>query len=60
MTVEENLWRGGYPMDSPDQAKEGLEFADIGYARVSGEIAVAGTGDELLEYPEFGRLFLGG
>ncbi len=60
MTVEENLWRGGYPMDSPDQAKEGLEFADIGYVLVAGEIAIAGTGDELLENPQVGRLFLGG
>ncbi|MCH8000163.1 MAG: ATP-binding cassette domain-containing protein, partial [Proteobacteria bacterium] len=41
-------------------AKKGLEFADIGYVLVSGEIAIAGTGDELLENPEVGRLFLGG
>jgi len=41
-------------------AKKGLEFADIGYVLVSGELAMAGTGDELLEDPEIGRLFLGG
>ena len=27
-------------------AKKGLEFADIGYVMVSGQIAIAGTGDE--------------
>ena len=37
-----------------------LEFADIGYVLVSGERAIAGTGDELLDNPEVGRLFLGG
>ena len=41
-------------------AKKGLEFADIGYVLVSGETAIAGSGDELLENPEVGRLFLGG
>jgi branched-chain amino acid transport system ATP-binding protein len=41
-------------------AKKGLEFADIGYVLVSGELAIAGSGDELLENPEVGRLFLGG
>jgi branched-chain amino acid transport system ATP-binding protein len=41
-------------------AKKGLEFADIGYVLVSGELAIAGPGDELLENPEVGRLFLGG
>ncbi|NQW10372.1 MAG: ATP-binding cassette domain-containing protein [Alphaproteobacteria bacterium] len=41
-------------------AKKGLEFADIGYVLVSGETALAGTGDELLQNPEVGRLFLGG
>jgi len=41
-------------------AKKGLEFADIGYVLVSGETAIAGTGDELLENPQVGRLFLGG
>jgi branched-chain amino acid transport system ATP-binding protein len=41
-------------------AKKGLEFADIGYVLVSGETALAGTGDELLQNPDVGRLFLGG
>lgn len=41
-------------------AKKGLEFADIGYVLVSGNLALAGSGDELLANPEVGRLFLGG
>jgi branched-chain amino acid transport system ATP-binding protein len=41
-------------------AKKGLEFADIGYVHVSGRVALAGRGRELLEDPEVGRLFLGG
>ena len=41
-------------------AKKGLEFADIGYVLVDGEIAIAGTGKKLLENPAVGRLFLGG
>ena len=41
-------------------AKKGLEFADIGYVLVSGQLAMAGPGDELLADPEVGRLFLGG
>lgn len=41
-------------------AKKGLEFADIGYVLVSGQLAIAGPGDELLQNPEVGRLFLGG
>jgi len=41
-------------------AKKGLQFADIGYVLVSGQTAIAGKGDELLENPDVGRLFLGG
>ena len=41
-------------------AKKGLGFADIGYVLVSGQVAMAGTGDELLQHPDVGRLFLGG
>jgi len=41
-------------------AKKGLAFADIGYVLVSGETAIADSGDRLLENPDVGRLFLGG
>ena len=41
-------------------AKKGLEFADIGYVLVSGKLALAGRADDLLRDPEVGRLFLGG
>ena len=41
-------------------AKKGLEFADIGYVLVSGRLAMAGPGDELLRDERVGRLFLGG
>ncbi|MGH6944956.1 MAG: ABC transporter ATP-binding protein [Geminicoccaceae bacterium] len=41
-------------------AKKGLEFADIGYVLASGQLALAGRGAELLADPEVGRLFLGG
>ena len=41
-------------------AKKGLEFADIGYVLVSGQTAIAGKGDDLLQNPDVGRLFLGG
>ena len=41
-------------------AKKGLEFADIGYVLVSGETVMAYTGDKLLADPEVGKLLLGG
>ena len=41
-------------------AKKGLEFADIGYVLVSGQTAIAGKGDDLLKNDDVGRLFLGG
>ncbi|SMF69295.1 amino acid/amide ABC transporter ATP-binding protein 2, HAAT family [Tistlia consotensis] len=41
-------------------AKKGLDFADVGYVLVSGQVARAGSGAELLEDPDVGRLFLGG
>ena len=41
-------------------AKKGLQFADIGYVLVSGETAIAAKGDDLLNNPDVGRLFLGG
>ena len=36
-------------------AKKGLEFADIGYVLVSGNLALAWSGDELLANPAVGR-----
>ena len=41
-------------------AKKGLEFADLGYVLVSGELAIADKGDELLANPKVAELFLGG
>jgi branched-chain amino acid transport system ATP-binding protein len=41
-------------------AKKGLEFADLGYVLASGQLALAGRGEELLADPNVGRLFLGG
>jgi len=41
-------------------AKKGLEFADIGYVLVAGNTAMVGKGDDLLQDPDVGRLFLGG
>ena len=41
-------------------AKKGLEFADIGYVLVSGNLAMADRGDALLQDERVGRLFLGG
>ena len=41
-------------------AKAGLEFADIGYLLVSGSVVMADTGDNLLKNPDVERLFLGG
>jgi branched-chain amino acid transport system ATP-binding protein len=41
-------------------AKKELEFADIGYVLVSGELALAVPAKELLADSDVGRLFLGG
>ena len=41
-------------------AKKGLEFADIGYVMVSGKLALAGRANDLLANPDVSRLFLGG
>ena len=41
-------------------AKKGLAFADVGYVLVSGETAIADSGNNLLDNPDVGRLFLGG
>jgi branched-chain amino acid transport system ATP-binding protein len=41
-------------------ARKGLEFADVGYVLVGGRLVKAGYGKELLADPGMGRLFLGG
>jgi branched-chain amino acid transport system ATP-binding protein len=41
-------------------ARIGLQFADIGYVLVAGRLAKAASGRELLDDPATGRLFLGG
>ena len=41
-------------------ARKGVEVADLGYVLGSGNLAMADSGDELLENPDVGRLFLGG
>ena len=41
-------------------AEKGLSVADRGYVLASGEIQYAGSGTELLEDEEVGRLYLGG
>ena len=41
-------------------ARKGLQFADLGYVLVAGNLALAARGNELLEDPRVGRLFLGG
>ncbi len=41
-------------------ARKGLAFADIGYVLVSGELAMAARGGDLLKDDRVGRLFLGG
>ena len=41
-------------------ARKGLQFADLGYVLVAGNLALAGSGAELLDDPRVGRLFLGG
>lgn len=41
-------------------ARKGLNFADVGYVLAAGRLVKAGPGRELLDDPEMGRLFLGG
>jgi len=41
-------------------AKKGLEFADVGYVLTSGKVVLAGKGDDLLHNDAVGQLFLGG
>jgi branched-chain amino acid transport system ATP-binding protein len=40
-------------------AAKGLEFADVGYVMVAGQVAMVGRGDDLLRDPAVGTLFLG-
>jgi branched-chain amino acid transport system ATP-binding protein len=40
-------------------ARRGLDFADIGYVMVAGRVALAAPGADLLNDPQVGRLFLG-
>ena len=40
-------------------AKKGLQFADIGYVLTAGKLLMADKGAALLENPDVGRLFLG-
>ena len=41
-------------------ARKGLQFADLGCVLVSGSVARVGNGSELLNDPDIGRLYLGG
>lgn len=41
-------------------AKKGLQFADIGHVLVSSQPTMADSGDQVLNDPSAGRLFLGG
>lgn len=40
-------------------AKKGLQFADIAYVLVAGQLVLAGDANDLLDNPKVGRLFLG-
>lgn len=58
--IDDLQHRGGKTILMVEQnAKKGLEFADIGYVLVSGRLARAGKGSELVADPDVGRLFLG-
>lgn len=55
------LQRSGKTIVMVEQnAKKGLEFADVGYVLVSGLVAMAGPGRDLMADESVGRLFLGG
>ena len=41
-------------------AKKGLEFADIGFVLLSEQIVSVGMGDDSLQSSKMGELFLGG
>jgi branched-chain amino acid transport system ATP-binding protein len=60
-TLRELRDSGGKTLVVVEQnARKGLEFADVGYVLVSGRLIKAATGEELLGDPSIGRLFLGG
>ncbi|MFJ1257809.1 ABC transporter ATP-binding protein [Cupriavidus sp. CuC1] len=40
-------------------ARKGLEFADVGYVLVAGQLVMAGSGEALRQDPDVGRRFLG-
>jgi hypothetical protein len=62
-------WRSRWPLRCPatgsiimveQNAKKGLEFCDVGYVLVAGELAMAADARDLLAADEVGRLFFGG
>jgi branched-chain amino acid transport system ATP-binding protein len=60
-TLRELRDRNGKTLILVEQnARKGLEFADVGYVLVAGRLVMAGYGQELLDDPDMGRLFLGG
>lgn len=60
-TLRELRDEGGKTLVLVEQnARKGLEFADVGYVLVAGRLVKAGHGKELLADPDMGRLFLGG
>jgi branched-chain amino acid transport system ATP-binding protein len=59
--LEELQRRDGKTIVMVEQyAKKGLEFADLGFVLVAGQVARAGRGADLLADPKVARLFLGG
>ena len=40
-------------------ARKGLEFADVGYVLVAGRVVMAARSAELLDHPQVGQMFLG-
>jgi branched-chain amino acid transport system ATP-binding protein len=60
-TLRELRDEGGKTLVLVEQnARKGLEFADLGYVLVAGKVVRAGKANELLADPDMGRLFLGG
>ena len=59
-TLDELRTQGTTLILVEQNARKGLEFADIGYVLVAGRLVKAAKGRELLDNPDIGRLFLGG